>query len=49
MKKCDNGRYILPAGSFIRFDPKTGEGRVINEADIPYFYGDKYFNSGNSW
>ena len=46
MKKCDNGRYILPAGSFIRFDPKTGEGRVINEADIPYFYGDKYFNSG---
>lgn len=43
---CDNGRYILPAGTFLKLDPSTMIAKPVDDADIPANYSDDYFNSG---
>lgn len=42
----DDGRYILPAGTYIKFDPVTHIGVPMDEANIPAEYTDAYYNSG---
>ena len=44
--KCEDGRYIIPAGSYIRYDIVNHIGELIDEPAIPGTYSDKYFNSG---
>ena len=44
IKKIDDGRYILPAGTYLRYDPVSGYAEPINEAYIPAEYSDKYFD-----
>lgn len=46
VRLSDDGRYILPAGTYIRFDPVTHIGTPIDEAMIPNEYSNQYFNSG---
>lgn len=46
MIRCEDGRYILPAGSFIRYDSVNKLGEVIDPSEVPILYSDKYFNSG---
>lgn len=46
MMVCEDGRYILPAGTFLRLDPSTMIAQPISDADIPAPYSDEYFNSG---
>ncbi len=40
----EDGRYILPSGTYFSFDPKTRLATVIDEADIPELYSERYFN-----
>lgn len=46
---CNDGRYILPAGTVIKYDKDTKEGMVIDDAKIPplnteeYFRDDQYY------
>lgn len=42
----DDGRYILPAGTYLRYDPTTNLATPISEASIPAEYSDTYFNNG---
>lgn len=44
-KSTDN-RYILPAGTYLRYDPSTGIAEPISEDRIPMEYSDKYFKDG---
>jgi hypothetical protein len=46
LTKMSDGRYILPAGTYLKFDPDTMYAEPVNEADIPAEYSDKYYNSG---
>jgi hypothetical protein len=41
--ECDDGRWILPAGSIIKYDSAEGWGYPIDETDIPQPYTDDYF------
>lgn len=43
---CDDGRYILPAGSVLKYDPDTNIATVIDDSDVPAINTDEYFNSG---
>lgn len=43
---CDDGRYILPAGTFIRLDPSTMIAEPVSDSQIPDPYSDEYYNSG---
>lgn len=43
---CDDGRYILPAGSFVRLDSSTMIAEPVSDVDIPDPYSDEYYNSG---
>lgn len=40
----NDGRYVLPAGTYIKYDPKTLTGTVCDESEIPAPYTDEYFN-----
>ena len=46
MMVCSDGRYILPAGTFLRLDPKTMIAEPVNDTDIPNPYENGYFESG---
>ena len=43
MKLAEDGRYILPAGSIIKYIPEDNIAYVIDEADVPVIYSDEYF------
>ena len=40
----DNGKYILPAGTIIRYDTARMIGEVIEEADVPASYTEEEVN-----
>ena len=42
----EDGRYILPAGTYLKFDPSTNIATPIDESLIPPEYTDEYYNSG---
>ena len=42
----DDGRYILPAGTYLRYDTTTGIATPINESSIPPEYSEQYFSNG---
>lgn len=42
----EDGRYILPAGTYIKYDPATDTGIPVDEAMIPPEYTNAYYNSG---
>lgn len=44
--KCDDGRYILPAGSYIKYDPVSHIGIPVAENTIPPEYTNSYFSDG---
>ena len=44
--KSTDGRYIIPAGTYLRYDPSTKLAEPISEALIPEEYSDSYYNSG---
>lgn len=41
----DHGKYILPAGSIVRYNPDTMIGEVIDEGLVPEPYSDEYYSS----
>lgn len=41
-----DGRYVLPAGSIIRYDPISKIGKVIDDAATPDIYSKYYYNTG---
>lgn len=43
MFKSDDGRYVLPAGTVIEYNPETKLGTVIDETDIPDLFSDEYY------
>lgn len=38
------GRYIIPAGTLIKYDKMRKYGVCVNESDIPEIFSDEYFN-----
>lgn len=44
MVLSNDGRYILPAGSVIKYDPETQLGTVIDDSDVPVLFSEKYFD-----
>ena len=44
--KCPDGRYIIPAGTYMRLDTSTNIAEPIDESLIPPEYSDEYFNDG---
>jgi hypothetical protein len=42
----EDGRYILPAGTYLKFDPSTNIATPIDESTIPPEYSDEYYDSG---
>lgn len=46
MIKLADGRFILPAGSIVKYDPESNLGDVIDEVDVPELFSDEYFNDG---
>ena len=44
--KCPDGRYIVPAGTYLRLDTSTYVAEPIDESLIPAEYTDEYFNDG---
>ena len=42
----EDGRYILPAGTYLKFDPSTNIATPIDESAIPPEYSDEYYDSG---
>ena len=42
--KSPDGRYVMPAGNIIRYDPKTNIGYFIDESEVPELYSDEYYN-----
>ena len=45
MVKCNDGRYILPAGSIIKYDAVKRVGFVIDDSEVPVLYSDAYYDS----
>ena len=43
MVKCDDGRYILPAGSTVKYDSNTGFATVVDDSTVPPLNLSKYF------
>ena len=43
---CEDGRYILPAGTCLRLDPATMIAEAVNDTSIPELYSEAYFKSG---
>ena len=41
----DHGKYILPAGNIIRYNPNNMIGEVIDEALVPVAYSEEYYSS----
>ena len=44
MYLCEDGRYVLPAGTMLLYDSETLTGTIIDESEIPELYTDEYFN-----
>lgn len=44
MYKGEDGRYVLPAGSIIKYNAESQIGTIIDEVNIPELYTDEYFN-----
>jgi hypothetical protein len=44
MVKCNDGRYILPAGSVIKYDVEKQIGFIIDDSDVPVLYSDSYYS-----
>lgn len=42
--ECEDGRMIVPAGSYFAFDPVTRIAHIIDESEIPELYSDEYFS-----
>lgn len=46
--KCDDGRYVLPAGTSLQYDPETKIASVVDDSTIPpintaEYYASKYY------
>ena len=47
IKKSKNNRYIIPAGTVIRYDVSNKIGELVDEIKVPFIYDTKeYFNDG---
>ena len=44
--RIPDGRYIVPAGTYVRLDTSTGYADIVDETSIPAEYSDVYFNDG---
>jgi hypothetical protein len=44
--QSDDGRYILPAGTDLRYDPSLDIAEPISSTLVPAEYSNEYFNSG---
>ena len=42
-KRLYEGRYILPAGTILKYDRNTGIAEAVDEMDVPEPYSDEYF------
>lgn len=40
----DSGKYILPAGSIIRYNPNSMVGEIIDEGFVPEPFSDEYYS-----
>lgn len=45
MVKCNDNRYILPAGSVIKYDVEKQVGFVVDDSTVPVLYSDSYYSS----
>lgn len=39
----EDGRYVLPAGSIIKYNAQRGSGEIVDESLVPELYSDEYF------
>lgn len=44
--KCDDGRYILPAGSTLKYSSETGLAVVIDDSEVPPLNLSSYYTPG---
>lgn len=44
MNLAEDGRYVLPAGTIIRYDAANRIGEVLDESLVPELYSTEYFN-----
>ena len=49
MTKGEDGRYILPAGSIIKYNAESLIGTVIDEVKVPELFTDEYFNNNGDY
>ena len=42
--RCEDGRMVVPAGTYFLFDPTKRIAKVMDEANIPELYSDEFFN-----
>lgn len=43
VKLSEDGRYILPAGTIIKYNNEDKIGIIIDESEVPELYSDEYF------
>lgn len=43
--KSDDGRWILPAGTYLKYDALTKIAEPIDESEVPNFYSNSFFGS----
>jgi hypothetical protein len=42
--RCDDDRFILPAGAILRYDSDEKIAEIIDEVDVPELYSEDYYN-----
>lgn len=42
--RCEDGRMVVPAGTYFSYDPVSKIARVIDESVIPELYSEEFFN-----
>lgn len=47
MVECEDGRFILPAGTIIKYNPEYGYGIPIDETYVPELFSEEYFDGQN--
>ena len=44
---CGTNKYLIPAGTVIRYDRESSLGSIISDSQVPSLYSDEYFNDGS--
>ena len=43
--ECGNNKYLVPAGTVLRYNPRVSNGSIIDDALVPELYSESYYKS----